>query len=521
MAVPVRHIDLLRQFVADTSHPVWARDLVCLVANTGGTLLGDDIYQIWEEFEQGATTPTQTLSAGIGTPYPKVDLLKLTHHQGVNALADNQEISFCNEGITLLFGQNRSGKSGYFRILNQLAAGAVPYTIHPHLYATTPAPISVSVEYAVDGVVQPVFTWDGVSTTCPQALRHIRCFDSHYAAKFLEPRGSNTYLFESYSLKVFRGIYDTLRYLKDKLQLAIDSASEAALSGLCTAAYRDALRLALITVFRQELGRFGMGNLQVDLVVDDLMVEEAKIAIRIVNNLAVDSVLSEAELKCVSLALFLAECELMAVPQPIIFDDPVNSLDAVIIQAFANRIHELSCEVVVFSHNILLLEALTDERHFKVYDVPGTIRTSAKKHVLVYDVLQNASRVGCIVGHKTKKTLFYLNLANTDLSSAIPLSNLDGVVHNLRMAVEWAIDEVIFRGLAPHRFKGSENNDWNGMRAMASGGDQNVIDLKTNYDELSSMGAHVGASSYVVTPTPAKLQAIHDDVLRIYRSVYP
>lgn len=520
MAVPVRHIDLLRQFVADTSHPVWARDLVCLVANTGGTLSDAEKYLIWEEYEQGATTPSQTLPAGMGTPYPKVELRKLTHHQGVNALADNQDIFFCNEGITLLYGQNRSGKSGYFRVLNQLAAGAVPYTIHPHLYATTPAPISVSVEYAVDGVVQPVFTWDGVST-CPQALRHIRCFDSHYAAKFLEPRGSNTYLFESYSLKVFRGIYDTLRYLKEKLQLAIDSASEAALSGLCTAAYRDALRLALITEFRQELGRFGMGNLQVDLVVDDLMVEEAKIAIRIVNNLAVDSVLSEAELKCVSLALFLAECELMAVPQPIIFDDPVNSLDAVIIQAFANRIHELSCEVIVFSHNILLLEALTDERHFKVYDVPGTIRTSAKKHVLVYDVLQNASRVGCIVGHKTKKTLFYLNLANTDLSSAIPLSNLDGVVHNLRMAVEWAIDEVIFRGLAPHRFKGSENNDWNGMRAMASGGDQNVIDLKTNYDELSSMGAHVGASSYVVTPTPAKLQAIHDDIMRIYRTVYP
>ena len=520
MAVPVRHIDLLRQFVADPSHPVWARDLVCLVANTGGTLLGDDIYRIWEEFELGATTPTQTLSAGIGTPYPKVELLKLTHHQGVNALADNQEITFCNEGITLLFGQNRSGKSGYFRILNQLAAGAVAYTIHPHLYAATPAPISVSVEYTMDGVAQPVFTWDGVSA-CPLVLRHIRCFDSHYASKFLEPRGSNTYLFESYSLKVFRGINDTLRYLKEELQLPIVPASEAALTGLCTVAYRDALSLALINEFRQELVRFGMGNLQVDLVVDDLMVKDAKIAIRIVNNLAVGSVLSEAELKCVSLALFLAECELMAVPQPIVFDDPVNSLDAVIIQAFADRVRDLSCEVVVFSHNILLLEALTDERHFKVYDAPVTNRTSAKKHVLVYDVLPNANSVGFIVGRKAMKTLYYLDLANTDLSSAIPLSNLDGIVHNLRMAVEWAIDEVIFRGLAPHRFKGSENNDWNGMRAMVNGGDQNVIDLKKNYDELSAMGAHVGASSYVVTPTPAKLQAIHDDILRIYRSVYP
>ena len=519
MAVPVRHIDLLRQFVADPSHPVWARDLVCLVANTGGTLLGDDIYRIWEEFELGATTPTQTLSAGIGTPYPKVELLKLTHHQGVNALADNQEITFCNEGITLLFGQNRSGKSGYFRILNQLAAGAVAYTIHPHLYAATPAPISVSVEYTMDGVAQSVFCWDGVSA-CPLVLRHIRCFDSHYATKFLEPRGSNTYLFESYSLKVFRGINDTLRYLKEELQLTIDPASEAALTGLCTAAYRDALSLALINEFRQELARFGMGNLQVDLIVDDLMVEDAKIAIRIVNNLAVGSVLSEAELKCVSLALFLAECELMAVPQPIVFDDPVNSLDASFIRAFAKRIHDLPCEVVVFTHNILLLEELTG-RDFQVYNNPGTNRTSTKKHVLVYEVLTTAYNVGFIVGYSEKKTLFFLNSANRALSSTTPVSSLDGVVHDLRMAVEWAIDEVVFRGLSPNRYKGSQNIDWAGMRDMASAGIQNVVDLKRNYDDLSSMGAHVGVSSYVITPTPAKLQAIHDDILRIYRSVYP
>ena len=520
MAVPVRHIDLLRQFVADTSHPVWARDLVCLVANTGGSLSEDEMLLIWEEFEKGVTTPSQAVSAGMGIPYPKVELLKLTHHHGVNALADNQEITFCQEGITLLYGQNRSGKSGYFRVLNQLASGNVTYTIHPHLYAATPAPISVSVDYAIDGVVQPAFIWDGVSA-CPQALRHIRCFDSHYASRYLESRGNNTYLFESYSLKVFRGIYDTLHYLKNELKLTIDPAAEGALTVLCTAAYRDALSQALITEFRQELVKFGMGNLQVDLVVDDLMVEDAKIGIRIVNNLAVDSVLSEAELKCVSLSLFLAECELMAVPQPIIFDDPVNSLDAVIIQTFANRIRDLSCEVVVFTHNILLWEALTDERKFKVYDAPGAIRTSAKKHVLVYDVLSNANRTGFIVGRNAKKTLFYLDLANTDLASAVPLSNLDGVVHSLRMAVEWAIDEVVFRGLAPHRFKGSENNDWNEMKAMANAGDQNVVDLKKNYDDLSAMGVHVGASSYAVTPTIGKLQAIHNDIMRIFRTVYP
>ena len=139
----------------------------------------------------------------------------------------------------------------------------------------------------------------------------------------------------------------------------------------------------------------------------------------------------------------------------------------------------------------------------------------------MYEVLTTAYNVGFIVGYSEKKTLFFLNSANRALSSTTPVSSLDGVVHDLRMAVEWAIDEVVFRGLSPNRYKGSQNIDWAGMRDMASAGIQNVVDLKRNYDDLSSMGAHVGASSYVVTPTPAKLQAIHDDILRIYRSVYP
>ena len=182
----------------------------------------------------------------------------------------------------------------------------------------------------------------------------------------------------------------------------------------------------------------------------------------------------------------------------------------------------MHCEVVVFTHNILLMEALTDERQFKVYGNPSvdrTIATTTKKHVLVYDVLINSRNVGFIVGRDERKTLFYLNSAQTSISTAVPLSNLNGIVSDLRMAVEWAIDEVVFRSLAPHRFKGSEQNDWGRMRDMATGGAQNVDDLKTNYNALSAMGAHLGYSSYAVTPTPTALQAIHDDILRIYNSI--
>ena len=38
---------------------------------------------------------------------------------------------------------------------------------------------------------------------------------------------------------------------------------------------------------------------------------------------------------------------------------------------------------------------------------------------------------------------------------------------------------------------------------------------------INGLSVSAIVTSYVVTPTPAKLQAIHDDILRIYRSVYP
>lgn len=509
-------------FAADARYAAWARDLVCLAIHTGGQFTDAEKELIWEECETGQTTLSQTVPTGVGSAIPKVELLKLTHHQGVNTLADNQFIEFCNEGITMLYGQNRSGKSGYFRLLNQLATGKITYDVLGDVFKT-PAPMSVTLEYKLNGVNQSPFTWDGVAP-CPQELRHVRCFDSRYASHYLEKRDGNTYLFESYNLLIYRVINETVRFLKEDLHVTVDAVTDAALSSMCSIAYRDMVKQSLIDAFRDELDKLGMHHLRVDLEVDDLLSYSSKIAIRLTNNTAIDKVLSEAELKCCALALFLSECNLMEVQQPIIFDDPVNSLDASIIQAFTNRLKELPNEIIVFTHNVLFMEALTDERQFKVFDDPSMDRTKAttsKKHVLAYDVLTNLDKTGFVLGRKNKKTKFYLDSANAKLITRGPVTDVKSIADDLRMAVEWAIDEVIFRGLPTRRFKGSELTDWTTMEAMASAGVDIVRDLKHNYDQLSGMGLHVGTSSYVAPPSPSTLQLIHDDIERIYRMVYP
>ena len=485
----------------------------------------DDKFLIWSECDGGVVASSQTIPAGFGSPFPKVELLKLTHVNGVNALAPNQDIVFCDEGVTLLYGMNRSGKSGYFRILNQLANSTISYPLHSNIFSTVPAtPKDIMLEYKVDGTVQPPFLWDGVAA-CPLELRHIRCFDSQYASVFLKPRVGNTYLFDSYNLRIFRAINETLHYLKNEMEAAVDAATEASLTDLCSTQYKALVSQALIDAFKEELKKLGMENLSVDLVINDLLIDTSQIVIRMTNSMAIDAVLSEAELKCAALALFMAECDLMEIKQPIVFDDPVNSLDASIIQYFADRIRDLDSEAVVFTHNVLLMEALTDKRHFDVFNSATANRTDPKynkKHLLVYDVLTDLHYVGYVVARKVKKTKFYLDNAQTKLSAPGPAINIDSIVTDLRMAAEWAIDEVIFRGLPTRRFKGSEGTNWVTMANMADAGNANVWKIKRNYDLLSGMmGIHLGYSAYSTAPSPATLQTIHDDLLNVYSSVYP
>jgi len=71
-------------------------------------------------------------------------------------------------------------------------------------------------------------------------------------------------------------------------------------------------------------------------------------------------VLSEGEQKVIALADFLAEAALRLIPAPIIFDDPVNSLDYRRIHEVASRIAKLAeaRQVVVFTHSIWLTTEL-------------------------------------------------------------------------------------------------------------------------------------------------------------------
>ena len=78
-----------------------------------------------------------------------------------------------------------------------------------------------------------------------------------------------------------------------------------------------------------------------------------------VANYDINKVLSEGEQKTIALCEFLTELQLDTTVAPVVFDDPVNSLDHLIIQDVAKRLVDLSKErqVIVFTHNVIFFNA--------------------------------------------------------------------------------------------------------------------------------------------------------------------
>jgi hypothetical protein len=98
------------------------------------------------------------------------------------------------------------------------------------------------------------------------------------------------------------------------------------------------------------------------------------------------AILSEGEQKVIALADFLAEASLRRVSAPLVFDDPVTSLDQKRMRYVADRLFELSREnqVVIFTHNIWF-----------VVEVLGRFET-AKTECSYYEVREQDGVVGMV-----------------------------------------------------------------------------------------------------------------------------
>ena len=150
-----------------------------------------------------------------------VVILKSMHGvKNVNALAADQTLKFALSGVTVVYGGNASGKSGYSRVLKKAcrARGQVE-DILPNVFAT----------YKPDAVAEAFFdiSVDGQDRAekwvdkqpAPDSLASIAVFDAEAARFYVDERNEVVYI--PYGLDVFNKLGDLCKNLKESLEVEL------------------------------------------------------------------------------------------------------------------------------------------------------------------------------------------------------------------------------------------------------------------------------------------------------------
>ncbi|MEX0703039.1 MAG: AAA family ATPase [Planctomycetales bacterium] len=147
------------------------------------------------------------------------------------------------------------------------------------------------------------------------------------------------------------------------LEKAQRSTNTKALSDKKSALAVQLITGAFVKRFEQELARLGGGRLNV--TIENTRTTKGQVWHRVVlkgaqTPLAMSEVLSDGELRVVSIAAFLADVAVNQDSTPFIFDDPISSLDQDYEERTAHRLAETSKtrQVIVFTHRLSLLHLL-------------------------------------------------------------------------------------------------------------------------------------------------------------------
>lgn len=139
-------------------------------------------------------------------------LSNLSKVEGVNALSEGQTIEFC-PNLTIVFGTNGAGKSGYVRLLKKAFYSKAPEEIQPNVYLTsTPKKISAEFSFISDSTVNTISY--PFNSSNPE-FKQFSVFDGKSVVKHLEAK--NQFEFGPAGLSFFGNITELIRKMENKL----------------------------------------------------------------------------------------------------------------------------------------------------------------------------------------------------------------------------------------------------------------------------------------------------------------
>lgn len=175
--------------------PAWQKDALRRLV-TGETLDDPAIAELTELCLDPARTHTPIAQSHIvaeTSAAEPISLVSIKNPTAINALASQQELSFEPVGLTVIYGDNGSGKSGYVRVLKHACRSRdEKFAIHRDLEDKTDTPQSAEICFR-RGTNTDQFNWTRVGEPHGD-LPSVSIFDSRSASIHVENTNEVAYI---------------------------------------------------------------------------------------------------------------------------------------------------------------------------------------------------------------------------------------------------------------------------------------------------------------------------------------
>ena len=218
--------DALREIVSwSLGRPKWQRDALRRLV-VSGELSSDDITELTALCKESAkqNEPLETKHFGAQTlGAPTVALRNIRDIQNVNALAEGQTLNFIPKGVTIVYGDNGAGKSGYVRILKQACRARIARgkgeEILDNIYVASSGPQVAEIEYDAGAQSQKSQWKNGEKPD--DLLSEISVFDSRTANVHVEE--TNDLAYTPYPMKLLERLVNACKAVKENFDAEIST----------------------------------------------------------------------------------------------------------------------------------------------------------------------------------------------------------------------------------------------------------------------------------------------------------
>ncbi len=198
----------------------WVRSVVGEVILAGGVLTEAQVQAAYELFRQEKGFDERTfdkvgplvVDVNVEEKAPPLVISKLSEVRGVNALVPGSVIE-PHAGLTVIFGENGTGKTGYARIFKALAKSRTDGEILADVAAEAPEEPSAKILYAL-GDDEDEFAWGGEHGVAP--FTRISIFDSPSVSYHVDT--DLEYVYVPAALSLFNYARTAIREVQNRIE---------------------------------------------------------------------------------------------------------------------------------------------------------------------------------------------------------------------------------------------------------------------------------------------------------------